>query len=374
MTQASWRVEPVAAAPHRIEVAVDGHPVAVESDDVVLRNAVEAWATAFCLPAARAEATLVLPEPPDARWVEGVAANVAFASGWWGGSPDLSIEVAEAPADTGRAGGPRGARGRGRPRADRSWARLFSGPGTALCFTGDVDSFSSLLRGDHHPTHLLFVTGFDVDLDDAWRVERTEAAVRDVAAELDLRPIVVRTDLRRHPRFAGVSWEHAHGAALAAIGHLLTASIATVVIPPSHAADRLASWGSRPDLDGRWGVPRRIEVVHDDAPGRPLDHVLAIADHPLVHRHLRVCGQHAPARLNCGRCEACVRTMAMLAIADRLDAVETLPARADLPAAIDALEPLPAGIVPLWRDLLDAGLLAAERGALERLLARSAMP
>jgi hypothetical protein len=358
-------VEPVEAEPHRLEVRVAGEPVRVWSDDVVLADRVEAWATAFCLPAARAGATLVLPTEPDPSWVEGAGTNVALAARWWGGSTELAVEAG------GAAVGDGGGRRRRRAGGGRSWARLFAGPGTALCFTGGVDSFFSLLRGDHHPTHLLFVLGFDVDLDDAWRVARTEASVREVARELDLAPIVVRTDLRHHPRFAEVSWEHTHGAALAAVGHLLSTAIATLVVPPSYHADRLVPWGSRPDLDPGWSVPRRLAVVHGDASGRRLDRVLAIADHPLVHRHLRVCWQNVPGELNCGRCEKCVRTMAMLAIADALDAVETLPARADLPGAIDGLPPLPAGIVPLWQDLLDAGLLADERGAVERLLARS---
>lgn len=331
-------------------------PVSMACDDLDLDGVAEVWGTALCLPAARAGAALVLPGPVDPSWRAGAEANVAQAAAWWGGRPDLALVT---PATSASATEPGGGRSPG------------PAPGRALCFTGGVDSFYSLLVGDHRPTHLLFVAGFDIEAGDEGRMGEVRAALDDVAGALGVRATVVRSDLRTHPCFATVSWEHTHGAALAAVGHALHLSIGTLVIPPSYAESRLVPWGSRPDLDPRWSVPGRLEVVHGDASGRRVDRVLAIAAHPLVHRHLRVCWQNVDGALNCGRCEKCVRTMVMLAGADQLQHCETFPDRGDLPGLVSGLPALAPGHLEMWSDLVELTLRPDERVALDRLLARS---
>jgi hypothetical protein len=369
VTALLWPVAPVADAPGHQAVDVGGHQVHVWCDDAPLAPATEAWATAFCLPAARAGATLSFGEPLDRAWVAGAAENVAVAAEWWGGSPHLQID---APRRARRwPFGPE--RLRTRPPAGRPGPPA---PGRALCFTGGVDSFFSLLDGDHSPTHLLYVVGFDVAHDDAARADEVTSAVQAVAAERGLDAIIVTTDLREHPLFAAISWEHTHGAALAAIAHLLAPTIGTVIIPPSYAERRLEPWGSRPDLDPRWSRPGRTQIEHGDASGRRVDRVQAIAGHPLVHRHLRVCWQNVGTDLNCSRCEKCVRTMAMLAAFDQLDACETFTPRAELPGAIDGIGQLPPAVAMLWADLLEldgpgAGLRTEERSAIRRVVDRS---
>ncbi|MCU1357847.1 MAG: hypothetical protein JWM89_3265 [Acidimicrobiales bacterium] len=372
MTGARWRVTPRPAPdkrhpdPHVVAVDVDGSPVVSSCATLALTDVPEAWGTAFCLPAARTRAALHLPAPVDPTWLAGAQANVAAAAGWWGG--DGTVEI-EAPH---RAPGRATSRAPRRSRA-RSWGpRPHLAPeraaGRALCFTGGVDSFFSLLRADHRPTHLLFVVGFDVDLDDAVRGAAVTATLDAVTAHSGTEAVVVHTDLRTHPRFASISWEHTHGAALAAMAHLLHATIGMLVIPPSYAHERLVPWGSRPDFDPRWSVPGRLRIEHGDATGRRLDRVLAIAGHPLVHQHLRVCWQNVAGTLNCGRCEKCVRTMVMLAGADQLQRCRTFPDRAELPARLAALGSIGAEHAVMWADLVDLPLRPDERSAVARLL------
>ncbi|MGN6694389.1 MAG: hypothetical protein ACTHN0_09440 [Aquihabitans sp.] len=349
----AWAIRSRQVAERRVEAEVDGVPLWVECDDVRLTDHPEAWATAFSLPSARAGYGLRLDRPGDPDWAASAQRNVAMAAGWWGGMPQPTWVVPNSRL----------------PR----WLHRRPAPasGTGLCFTGGVDSFFSLLRRDQRPTCLVYVVGFDVPVDDRERAAEVVALVRDVARDQRTPALIVRTDLREHPRFASISWEHTHGAALAAIGHLLSATISTLVIPPSYAADRLVPWGSHPELDAGWSVPGRLEVVHGDASGHRLDRVLAIADDPLVQRHLRVCWQNVGSDLNCGSCEKCVRTMAMLAAAGTLDACTGFPGRSELPGRIDALRSVPAGIVPLWQDLLDVGLRPEERAAVAALVERS---
>lgn len=349
----TWFVRPVRSQPDVVEVEAVGAAITVWCDDAPLADVAEAWGTALCLPAARVGARLALPGPVDPHWRAGVAANVADAATWWGGSSQLALEAPDATD---------------RPDiADRSDAS----PGRALCFTAGVDSFFSLLATRHHVSHLLFVVGYDMALGEAERTAQTVASVGAVAREVGVEAIVVRTDLRTHEAFSSVSWEHTHGAALAMVGHLLAPTVGSVVIPPSYARSRLVPWGSRPDFDVRWSVPGRLTIEHGDASGRRLDRVLAIAHHPLVHRHLRVCWRNVDGLTNCGRCEKCVRTMVMFAGADQLQHCATFPDRAGLPRALDDLDALGSGLIPMWADLAHLRLHRDERTAVDALLARS---
>lgn len=352
-TLPGWAITPATTTgAGELTVLVDQVPVHVACADAPLADHPEAWVGAFAFPAARAGVALDVEVPVSPTWRRGAEANVAQAAGWWGGSPDLVVRTA----------GSAGALGRDP-----------EGPATAgvgVCFTAGVDSFWSLLRGDHAVTHLVFVVGFDVDERNPAHFERAVANVREVAAATGTQALIVTTDLRRHPRFDSVSWEHTHGAALAAVGHLLSDTIGTLVIPPSYAQHRLVPWGSRPDLDVRWSVPGRLAVVHGDNHVPRLDRVLAVGGDPLVARHLRVCWQDTD-ELNCGRCEKCLRTMAMLASGGHLAGAVTFPTATDLPGALDDLPLIEPGHRTMWLDLLPHDLPADVRAAVERLLERS---
>jgi hypothetical protein len=335
-----------------LEAWIDGHPVTVTSPRPILRHRPEAWATAFALPAARADVALELPEPVDPTWRIGAQRNVATAARWWGGSEVLTVDS------------PAGRRPTQAPRGDQR--------GRALCFTGGVDSFYALLGGGHAPTHLLYVHGFDVDLDDTPRRDAISRSLREVADAQHLDLIELATDLRHHPRFDGISWEHSHGAALSAMA-LLVADIAEVlVIPPSYSEDRMIPWGSHPELDANWAVPGVLAVEHGDISLHRRQRTAVIAEDPLVHAHLRVCWEHRNEQVNCGRCEKCLRTMATLASLGVLDACRTFPGREDLVAGIDGIERLSLGQRPLWADLLEVGLPREVTAAIGRLVDRSA--
>jgi hypothetical protein len=318
---------------HAVEVDVDGTPISFALRDHEPSLRAEAVLTAVVPAALAAGATLAAEAPVDPGWAAGVDRASALMATWW---DHAAASPVRAPA--GAPPPPAGA------------------TGTALCFTGGVDSFWALLHGGHDPTHLLYVVGYDVELDDEARVESQVGAVRAVAASLGLEPLFVRTDLRRHPHVRAVNWERLHGAAIAAAGIVASTVVGRLVVPPSYADGRLIPWGSRPDLDPLWSIPGTLEVAHSATPLPRFDRVRAIAGDPLVHQHLRVCWEHRTADANCGTCEKCVRTMAMAATTPHLAALETMPGRHDLAARILALHPLPSHHVRMWRDLRGTGL------------------
>jgi hypothetical protein len=355
----TWRVQVPVRSPSgdEIRAVIDGEEVWVRAPGHQLSDSPEAWATMLAIPAARTRSTVDLPAAVDPTWLAGAQANVAQMAAWWGG--DAAVDLHQ-PARSLRAS-VRGALARRPPRST----------GRALCFTGGVDSFFSLLAGDHDPTHLLFVHGYDLPLEDHERRADASRSIQAVAAALGLVPVEVETNLRHHHCFAQASWEHTHGAALVAIALLLRAEIGALVIPPSYATSRLIPWGSHPELDERWSVPGQLAVEHGDAGPFRRERLRAVADDPLVHAHLRVCWAHLQPGTNCGRCEKCVRTMVDLEYLGRRDEVVTFPAEPDLPELVDGLPTLPASIVPMWRDLRDLPLRPEVTAALNRVLDRS---
>lgn len=323
---------------------VAGTPVTFRSEDE-LRPAPEAVGSAFLFPAAAASCDLVLPEPVDPRWHAGVLEAAALARRWWGW---------RVPALRGPVGAP-----------DRP------GDGVALCFTGGIDSFHSLLCNPERPTRLVFAVGYDVPLDDHARREALLPHLQAVAEGVSLPLTVVETDLRRHPLFARASWERTHGGALAALGHLLGAG--TVQLSASATPGTDWPWGSHPRLDPCWSSTRTTVRHVGFGPSR-FGKVAAVASSPLVRDHLQVCWERRTATGNCGRCLKCVITMTCLDAVGALEGSTAFPegSRAELADRIDAL---PIGRFPLsTREALARttrpDVAAALAGLLDRMPSR----
>jgi len=327
----------------RIEMAIDGLPIWFESDDVSLVPATEAFAGALLIPALSTGRSLQIEGPVDPDWLAGASQVVRFGEEWWG--------FARLPILAGETGP---------PSIRRSEA--------ALCFTGGVDSFHSLLTEDIDV--IVQVHGFDIRLDDTDRLADAEADARHVARELGIGCVVVRTNLRSHPTFDAVPWELSHGGALAAVGHLLTDAIGSLGIASSSPRGTPGSWGSDYRLDPLWSSSRlTVNSLAIDA--ARIDKVAVVAAHPLARDHLRVCWEHLTASPNCSRCEKCIRTMVALSAVGRL--AETL--RFDgsiLVTGIDALEPLWSSVVrDEYAAMLARGLPSDIARAVGDLIERS---
>jgi hypothetical protein len=216
------------------------------------------------------------------------------------------------------------------------------GAGTALCFSGGIDSFHSLLRGDDRPTALVFAVGYDVPVDDHVRRAALLPHLRAVADGVSLPLTVIETDLRRHPLFAAASWERTHGGAMAALGHLM--GVGTLQISASGMPGLAWPWGSHPELDGHWSSSRTTIRHVGFGPSR-FDKAAAVAHHPLVREHLQVCWERRTATGNCGRCLKCVLTMAYLDAVGALEVSAAFPPEA-APELADRIDALPTGGFP----------------------------
>ncbi len=196
------------------------------------------------------------------------------------------------------------------------------GNGVAAFFSGGVDSFYTLLKHEQEITDLVFVHGFDVALADSRLRRKASAMVRDVAEHFGKNLIEIETNIRELLD-ACVDWgERGHGAALAAVGHLLSARIRRLYIPATHTYADLIPWGSHPILDPLWSSGH-LTVVHDGCEATRPQKIALLATQDIALRNLRVCWENPGSEVNCGRCEKCLRTMINLQINGALERCTT---------------------------------------------------
>ena len=326
----------------RVGAVVDGVEVHFTADVPLAANG-DAWAVAMLLPTSRSRATLRIESDLDARLNGNFAAIQAIAKRSWGykGGRIVAEKLIDRPPAAGRA----------------------------MFFTCGVDSFYTLRKRLGEVDRLVFVRGLNidlVDLEDEARFAPVSKGITAVAAALGMPISFCETNLRVDPTFCRVGWERSHVAAVAAAAHALAPNAARFYLAASETG--LPWLGTDPTLDPLWSSSA-VEIVNDGSEAVRLDKVRAIADWPLVHRHLRVCWRSGDGVLNCGTCRKCVGTQIRFDIAGARDRLETFP-RHPLIELVDAIPWIERRQTKLWTDLAahvhDTGLVAA----IERLVAR----
>jgi diphthamide synthase (EF-2-diphthine--ammonia ligase) len=199
-----------------------------------------------------------------------------------------------------------------------------------LFFSGGVDSFYSLQKHKGKITHLIFVHGFDIPLHRYAMRESAAQSIRQIAQALNLELIEVETNLRQFSDPV-IPWEEYHGAAKAAIAHLLAPCFQSIYIASTlpYAFLTHEDIGSHPGIDPLWSVDN-LALIHDGCEVSRFDKIAAIADWDLALNHLRVCWQVKEGLDNCGRCRKCLWTMAYLQACGALAKTPTFKQPLDL--------------------------------------------
>lgn len=335
---------------YRASTHVLGEPLWFESSDHSLAPRPEAFGSALLLAAAAQKRRLMFASPADSQWLDNVRVILARAAKWWKYPNPIPVPAEANPPP--QAGG-----------ADTAAPAI-------LCFSGGVDSFYTLLRGGRRIGLIVFVHGYDMPLEDKRRAAVAEASLHAIAAELGIQSSVIRTNLRSHRALRNTNWEHIHGGALAAIGHLLGDHANRLLISASYPRAFDRPWGSRWDLD-HWWSSSRLEVDHAGAERWRAEKLADMLDEPLVRKHLRVCWENRTDEGNCGSCEKCLRTMLILEGHGRLEAFKVFPNAAALATCLSRLPGLHADLIPVYTSFLNSGLTDAVRSALSDLIQRS---
>ena len=334
----------VMATGQAVTATVAGRRVWFRSDAAPLTAASEAFGAAFLVPAMHASRPLALRQQACPTWTGHLAPlTAAFRDLWYPEAPEPIVSAAS--------------------------MRRLPATGTALCFSGGADSFHALLAGGATVDALVYVAGYDVNLRDVHRLRAVDAMLRDVAAACGARAVWVQTNLRRHPLVRSTPWLREFGAALAAVGHLLTPTVGRLLIASDGLGFEHPEVGARPATDPLLGSAS-LRVEHVAATITRLEKLRAIASEPIVQRHLRVCWANVAGRSNCGRCEKCVRTMLCLDACGALGRFAGFDRGRHLVEAIDALPGVTEVVEPFYREVLRSGVTGRPAEAVRRLLAR----
>lgn len=200
--------------------------------------------------------------------------------------------------------------------------------GVACLFSGGVDSFYTLLKHREEVTHIIFVHGFDIALEDQVLGAQASRMAREVARELGKTLIEVETNIRWFSDTM-VGWEKYHGAAMASVALLFQRRFRKVLIASSHTYGGLAPWGSHPMLDPLWST-EATEIKHDGSEARRVEKMRYISEYELPMQWLRVCFKNPNGVYNCGRCGKCLLTRITLRTVGALERCKTLPGDLDL--------------------------------------------
>ena len=333
----------------RLSAEVLGEPLWFSSRDRALEPAPEAFGSALLIPALRSRRRLALESAVSPLWLSNVTRLLEVLEEWWG-YPRLA------------------------PAARPGTARVASPPRrTALCFGGGVDSLYALLAGHERPDMLVFVVGYDIAVSDRPRAAAAERSMREVASATGTEAVVVESNLREHPAHTQANWEHGHGGALAAVGHALR-GVGRLLIAAAYPHDlEHWGWGTHSRIDPLWSS-EALRVATAGADAWRWEKVRMLAGQPIAHRHLRVCWEHRSDRLNCSRCEKCVRTMLELAACGKLADFEVFDPPAPLHDLVDDVPGITRTMSDIYADIIERTTDRRLRRALRRLMARSGLP
>lgn len=196
-------------------------------------------------------------------------------------------------------------------------------------FSGGVDSFYTFLKHQDEITDLIFVHGLDIRLNDISLREKVSKKICEVASSFGKNIIEIETNIRGFFDLY-VDWGLlGHGAALAAIGHLLCSTFHRIFIPATHTYAELFPWGSHPVLDPLWSS-ESLQFTHDGCEATRVEKVSLIAKYDIALQTLRVCWENPNSSYNCGRCEKCLRTMINLKVNNALDQCTTFDEELDV--------------------------------------------
>lgn len=232
--------------------------------------------------------------PVSPMLLDNLKTAISIYARWW---PELSVIRIHAPSvEVGES--------------------VWQGP-VGCFFSGGADSLYSLIVNMDEISHLILCRGLDIPAKETERWQRTVDSVRAVGEAHGKDVVLVDTNAKETLQ-TPVQADN-HGAVL--VSTALGMGFEKLLVPASHAYDFFERWGSHPMLDSLYRN-EVTEVVHDHPAPRTIK-MEAIARTGIGLHTLRVC--NVRAEFNCGSCEKCVRTRALLGLMDvQSDSLEAL--------------------------------------------------
>lgn len=316
-----------------IDLGVFGtHRIYFASDKLPLRDDASAFVCAALLPCMELGLDCEIDGPADQRLLDSTDAIQDIFCGW--NNKYRRVQTSSTIAASGFGAAHAGA--------------------TGTFFSGGIDSTFTLKKHIDDISHLIFVHGFDLKLEDRALRDLVANRMVEFASNTGKQLIQIETNvgvfLRRF-----VGWSFGHGPALAAVGHTLAAEFSRIYIPATHALADDVPWGSHPLVDPLWSG-NDVEFIHDGDDTTRVNKTDAVAGWEPALKCLRVCWRNDGGSYNCGVCAKCLRTMVTLAMLGRTDALAAFDEPLDLKRVSD-LQLHDDNARAFAREILDDGRL-----------------
>jgi hypothetical protein len=200
--------------------------------------------------------------------------------------------------------------------------------GVGCFFSGGIDAFYTLLKHQEEITHLIFVHGFDIRLNNLELHEKALGAVRAISGEFGKPLIEVATNIREFSDRC-ILWDPYHAVPIAFLAHLLSPLLRKAYLAGGMTYDDLKPFGTNPFLFSLWSSDS-MNLVGDGYEASRIDKAARVAQSSIAMKTLRVCWKNVQGVYNCCHCEKCLRTMVALRIAGVLERCSTFDRPLDL--------------------------------------------
>jgi len=206
-------------------------------------------------------------------------------------------------------------------------------------FSGGIDALSTLVvnRLEYPSTHPgsikdgLLVCGLEIQ--DPVIFGFVLDSLRVLAEDANISLIPIFTNIRslgpdEDNVFWGEFWRKEFmGATFAAIAHVFAKRLNRVSINSSDVVPDIVPYGTHPLIDPCFSSSD-LRIRHEGIALSRLEKTRLVSTWNLALQHIRVCNDtqlYRPSRLNCGKCEKCIRTMLALKALGVLDQTTVFP-------------------------------------------------
>jgi len=254
-------------------------------------------------------------------------------------------------------------------------------PRAAMVLSGGIDSLATLRLNrryypEGHPGAIrdgFIIHGFDiggvVERGMKYHVfNRAKQAMAAVAEDAGISLIPVYTNIRHLCDDRSLWLDFFFGAVLAAVSHAFSSRFNLLYLASSYDLPNLVPCGSHPLLDPEY-ASYNLRIRHSHVALSRMAKLKIVSEWDTAFQNFRVCLANVPDRLNCGKCEKCVRTMLGLVGLGMLDKTRVF---VENDVTTDMLAPFKITIrhrPPFYRELLGP-LQARGRNDLVNLIRR----
>lgn len=200
--------------------------------------------------------------------------------------------------------------------------------GVGSFFSGGVDSFYTFYRNKKKIKYLIFVHGFDIDVNDLKFYKSIERNIMKIAKKEKVKLIKVKTNIREtfEQYFDwNLSHEFAIGSVALFLRHGFKEIFASCGLPNKNTDHHYMT----PELDSLWST-ENMKLNHYGCDADKTSKLRFLSNYKLVMENLRVCWVNKKKQYNCCECEKCFRNMLSLYVSDSLEKCKTFKKGLDL--------------------------------------------